>query len=157
MKQFRLLFLVLAFTLIHQASLESAERPKLVILISIDQMQAEYVEWYRAEFTSGLKLIVAEGTMFTNADLNFAPSETGPGHAALCTGAYPVHNGIVANDGTPYRYDTHVPIVFWGSGIAGKHVSRLVHTVDIAPTIAKALGFAPPSNIDGKALKETAR
>jgi arylsulfatase A-like enzyme len=59
--------------------------------------------------------------------------------------------------GTPYRYDTHVPIVFWGSGITGKQVSRLVHTVDVAPTIAKALGIAPPSNVDGKALKEIAR
>jgi predicted AlkP superfamily pyrophosphatase or phosphodiesterase len=59
--------------------------------------------------------------------------------------------------GTPYVYDTHVPIVFWGSGIAGKQVARVVHTADVAPTIAKVLGIAPPSSVDGKVLKEIAR
>ena len=78
--------------------LESGQRPKLVIFFSIDQMKAEYLEWYKSEFTGGFKRIVAEGTQFTNADLNFAPSETGPGHAALGTGSYPMNSGITAND-----------------------------------------------------------
>ncbi len=78
--------------------LESGQRPKLVIFISIDQMKAEYLDWYKAEFTGGFKRILAEGTQFTNADLNYAPSETGPGHAALGTGSYPMHSGITSND-----------------------------------------------------------
>jgi predicted AlkP superfamily pyrophosphatase or phosphodiesterase len=78
--------------------LQSAQRPKLVIYISVDQMKAEYLEWYKAEFTGGLKRFVSEGTVFTNADLNYAPSETGPGHATLGTGAYPMHSGILANE-----------------------------------------------------------
>lgn len=80
------------------ASLESAQRPKLVIFISIDQMKAEYLEWYKAEFTGGFKRFLTEGKVFSNADLNYAPSETGPGHATLGTGAYPMHNGILANE-----------------------------------------------------------
>ena len=59
--------------------------------------------------------------------------------------------------GTPYVYDTHVPIVFWGSGISVKQVARVVHTVDIAPTIARLLGIAPLSSVDGKVLKEIVR
>ncbi|HCA80798.1 MAG TPA: hypothetical protein DEP53_13805 [Bacteroidetes bacterium] len=98
MKRLHTLLFLLALSLIYQASLESAERPKLIIFISIDQMKAEYLEWYRAEFSGGLKRITVEGTTFTNADLNYAPSETGPGHATLGTGAYPVHSGIVANE-----------------------------------------------------------
>jgi predicted AlkP superfamily pyrophosphatase or phosphodiesterase len=86
-----LLFLATGF-------LESGQHPKLVIFISIDQMKAEYLDWYKAEFTGGFKRILAEGTQFTNADLNYAPSETGPGHAALGTGSYPMHSGITAND-----------------------------------------------------------
>jgi predicted AlkP superfamily pyrophosphatase or phosphodiesterase len=78
--------------------LESGQRPKLVIFVSIDQMKAEYLDWYKAEFKGGFKRILAEGTQFTNADLNYAPSETGPGHAALGTGSYPMHSGITAND-----------------------------------------------------------
>ncbi|MCX6145202.1 MAG: alkaline phosphatase family protein [Ignavibacteriales bacterium] len=78
--------------------LESGQRPKLVIFFSIDQMKAEYLEWYKAEFTGGFKRILAEGTQYTNADLNYAPSETGPGHATLGTGSYPMHSGITSND-----------------------------------------------------------
>ncbi|MCX6134473.1 MAG: alkaline phosphatase family protein [Ignavibacteriales bacterium] len=77
---------------------EASERPKLVIYISIDQMKAEYLDWYKAEFIGGFKRFLKDGTVFTNADLNFAPSETGPGHAALGTGAYPAHSGILSNE-----------------------------------------------------------
>ena len=90
-------FVSILFTL-STGFLESGQRPKLVIFISIDQMKAEYLEWYRAEFTGGFKRILAEGTQYTNADLNYAPSETGPGHAALGTGSYPMHSGITSND-----------------------------------------------------------
>ncbi len=79
-------------------SAEAAERPKLVIYISVDQMKAEYLEWYRGEFTGGFDRFLKQGTVFTNADLNFAPSETGPGHAALVTGAYPARSGISSNE-----------------------------------------------------------
>jgi len=56
--------------------------------------------------------------------------------------------------GTPYRYDTHVPILFWGMGVKAQQVARAVHTVDIAPTIAKVLGINAPTTVDGKSLKE---
>ena len=75
-----------------------AERPKLVIYISIDQMKAEYLDWYKAEFTGGFKRFLTQGAVFRNADLNYAPSETGPGHASLGTGAYPAHSGILSNE-----------------------------------------------------------
>jgi predicted AlkP superfamily pyrophosphatase or phosphodiesterase len=78
--------------------LESAERPRLVVYISIDQMKAEYLSWYKSEFTGAFKRFLTEGADFTNADLNYALSETGPGHAALGTGAYPMHSGIPSNE-----------------------------------------------------------
>ena len=106
MKRPNLLFLLLVLCLLHLESLESAERPKLIIFISIDQMKADYLEWYRAEFTGGLKRLCSEGTVFRNADLNFAPSETGPGHATLGTGTYPAGSGIVSNEWIdPSTYD----------------------------------------------------
>lgn len=54
--------------------------------------------------------------------------------------------------GSTYDYDTHVPIVFSGPGIAGGIFDRKVRTVDIAPTLAKLLGITPPEGIDGVAL-----
>lgn len=95
MKRLRTLLIVFA---VFSGILTAGERPKLVIFISIDQMKGEYLEWYGAEFKGGLRRLVSEGTVFANADLNYAPSETGPGHATLGTGSYPMHNGITSNE-----------------------------------------------------------
>jgi predicted AlkP superfamily pyrophosphatase or phosphodiesterase len=59
--------------------------------------------------------------------------------------------------GTPYRYDIHVPILFWGAGVKPQRVARTIHTVDIAPTLAKYCGIAYPSSIDGEPLREMMR
>ena len=74
------------------------DRPRLIILISIDQMRADYLDRYRAEYTGGFKELSSNGVVFSNADLNYASSETGPGHATLGTGSYPRNSGIPGNE-----------------------------------------------------------
>jgi len=64
---------------------------------------------------------------------------------------------IAAMHGSPWRYDTHVPIIFMGSGIQPKTVHRRVHPVDVAPTIAAFLGMTPPGSAQGSALEEVLR
>jgi predicted AlkP superfamily pyrophosphatase or phosphodiesterase len=54
--------------------------------------------------------------------------------------------------GTPYPYDSHVPLVFAGPGVQPAVVKPRARTVDIAPTLADLLGIAAPSNLDGKSL-----
>lgn len=56
--------------------------------------------------------------------------------------------------GSPWRYDTHVPVVFMGPGIQPKTVHRRVHPVDVAPTIAALLGMTPPGSAQGSPLEE---
>jgi len=56
--------------------------------------------------------------------------------------------------GSPWRYDTHVPIIFSGPGIDAQTIHRLVHPVDVAPTIATFLGMSPPAASHGTPLKE---
>ena len=56
--------------------------------------------------------------------------------------------------GSVYRYDTHVPIVFWGDGAKALHLNREVHTVDIAPTLARAFRINYPRTVDGVPLDE---
>jgi len=79
-------------------TVNAANRPKLVILISVDQMRADYLQRFKKEFSGGFKLITEQGTVYRNASLNYAPSETGPGHATISTGCYPWKTGILAND-----------------------------------------------------------
>ena len=61
---------------------------------------------------------------------------------------------VTAMHGSPWRYDTHVPIVFMGPNIPPKTIHRLVHPVDVAPTISALLGMTPPGSAQGSLLKE---
>lgn len=62
---------------------------------------------------------------------------------------------VAVMHGSPWRYDTHVPILFCGPGIEKTTVSRLVHPVDVAPTIAAILDISPPASSTGNILIET--
>ena len=59
--------------------------------------------------------------------------------------------------GSPWRYDTYVPIFFVGTGIPAQRIDRRVHPVDIAPTLAALLGIKPPSGAAGDVLVEVFR
>jgi hypothetical protein len=52
--------------------------------------------------------------------------------------------------GTPYEYDTHVPLYILIPGVAPAVVTERVHTVDIAPTLASIFEIPAPENLDGK-------
>jgi len=62
-----------------------------------------------------------------------------------------------ATHGTPNQLDAWVPIVFAGPPFKPGRYTRAVFTVDVAPTLAAALGIAPIEPIDGKILKEALR
>ena len=59
--------------------------------------------------------------------------------------------------GSPWRYDTHVPIIFAGAGRRPNLVHRLVHLVDVAPTMAAFLGLTAPNSALGDVLVEVIR
>jgi predicted AlkP superfamily pyrophosphatase or phosphodiesterase len=61
---------------------------------------------------------------------------------------------VASTHGSPWRYDTFVPVVFAGSGIRHASVSRQVTPYDIAPTLAAFLGIKPPSGAIGSPLPE---
>jgi len=66
-----------------------------------------------------------------------------------------LEEGLIAvMHGSPWRYDTHVPIMFSGPGIEPQHVHRTVHPVDVAPTIAMLLGMTPTASMQGAPLTE---
>ena len=56
--------------------------------------------------------------------------------------------------GSPWRYDTYVPIIFAGKNIKSARVSRLVHPVDIASTLAVYARTKLPSGAVGNPLAE---
>ena len=74
-------------------------RPKLVVVIVIDQFRGDYLERYRDQFgDSGFRFLLDHGAYFPNCNYNYANTRTAPGHATLFTGAYSNGHGIVANE-----------------------------------------------------------
>ncbi len=61
---------------------------------------------------------------------------------------------VASTHGSPWTYDTYVPIVFAGMGLEHQAVDRPVHTVDIAPTLSSYLGIKAPSGSVGEPLRE---
>lgn len=72
-------------------------RPKLVVLLVVDQMRGDYVDKFQAQWTSGLKRLVQEGAWFRNAAYPYAATETCVGHSTISTGAFPSTHGMIAN------------------------------------------------------------
>jgi len=61
---------------------------------------------------------------------------------------------VAATHGSPWQYDTYVPIVFAGMDLQAKSVVRRVQTTDIAPTLSAYLEIKPPSGAQGNPLVE---
>ncbi|MDF2235758.1 alkaline phosphatase family protein [Albimonas sp. CAU 1670] len=61
---------------------------------------------------------------------------------------------VASAHGSPWAYDTYVPVIFAGPGIQPGRIARRIETVDVAPTIAARLGIKPPSGASGEPLTE---
>jgi predicted AlkP superfamily pyrophosphatase or phosphodiesterase len=72
--------------------------PRLVLVVSVDQMRFDYLTRLGPLFTGGLRRLLDRGAVFTHAMYRHSASETGPGHAVILSGRHPSHSGIVAND-----------------------------------------------------------
>ena len=81
----------------HVRSIPLPARPKLVVMIVVDQMRGDYVDKFRGQWTGGLKRLVEEGAWFRDAAYPYAATETCVGHATISTGAFPASHGMIAN------------------------------------------------------------
>ena len=61
---------------------------------------------------------------------------------------------VASTHGSPWRYDTYVPVIFAGAGLKPTTVSRPVTPYDVAPTLSNFLGVKPPSSAIGSPLLE---
>ncbi len=72
-------------------------RPKLLIVISVDQLSTELMQTYGPELKGGFARLRQEGVFFTEAYHDHGFTETGPGHSVLLSGRFPANTGIVEN------------------------------------------------------------
>ena len=61
---------------------------------------------------------------------------------------------VTSVHGSPWNYDSFVPVVFAGGKLTARRVYRPIETVDVAPTLAAIVGAKPPSGSRGAPLPE---
>ncbi|MFQ5674364.1 MAG: alkaline phosphatase family protein [bacterium] len=137
-------------------------RPRLIVVVVVDQMRADHLTRFASLFKYGFKRLLERGTVFENAYHDHARTETGPGHATIATGVFPSHHGIVANNWIEYANlekvycceDTARPIL--GHPEAAKKSGRSPNRL-LTSTFGDWLKAASPqSKVFGVARKDRA-
>src|SRR5438034_3233344 len=105
------------FTLLDIGSPPPAPKPRLVLVITVDQLRPDYLERYRTQLNGGLAMLLKQGAVFTEAYQDHAVTETAPGHSTILSGRWPVHTCIDRN--TAGVQDSAAPLL----GVAGPGAS----------------------------------
>jgi len=79
------------------APVQDTAPPRLVVLVSIDQLIPAQLERLEPSLDRGLGRLWREGLVFSEARLGYAVTETGPGHATFATGCLPRTHGVTGN------------------------------------------------------------
>jgi hypothetical protein len=104
---------------------------------------------------------------FTSAEVLAMPSEGDSLAAASRRSFFPGRSGDVSfilkpyfidrpksgtNHGSPYTYDTHVPLLWFGAGVPAGRRNEFVGVDDLAPTLAALLRVPAPPEARGRRL-----
>lgn len=143
----------------------AAEKPSLVVVISVDQMRADYLERFRPYFgKDGFNRFLERGAVFTEARHRHSYPLTAPGHASIGSGLDPRHHGILSNrwfDPAALRNPNVVsdPFVKWVpadvSGSGSDTPASPVH-LDEASQGDRLKESYPKARVVGLALKDRA-
>jgi len=128
----------------------------------LDSADVERVAADAARSVAHVARVFTRGQLMTDRAMNDAVGrrvQNGfhPGRGAdlvIILEPYWIYGSSGTTHGTPYNYDTHVPVIFMGAGIKpGKYNSRVAPN-DIAPTLATMLEVEIPSGSSGRVLDE---
>src|SRR6266436_7907502 len=74
-----------------------APRPRLFVVITVDQLRPDYLERYRPQLKGAFATLLKGGAAFSDAYQDHAVTETAPGHATILSVRWPAHTGISRN------------------------------------------------------------
>ena len=79
------------------AAQTTASKPKLIVIVAVDQMRADYPVRYGDLLQHGLKRLMSEGAWYKNAAYPYLNTVTCAGHSTIGTGTFPYKHGMVLN------------------------------------------------------------
>lgn len=103
------LLLLGAVSLVVGAVRRAPPSTALVVVVTVDQMRADYLGRWSGQWTGAFRRFLREGAVFPDGRQDHALTETAPGHATLLSGRAPAGTGIVNNSlGVP---DSAAPLL----------------------------------------------
>ncbi len=111
----------------------------------------------RVDRVSQLATKAAAGDKYARRWLNSLPADL---KAVLTVTLKPYYYWFTtryATHGTPHDYDARIPMLFMGPMFMPGTYVKPVRSVDIAPTLAAAMGVEPTERVDGRVLTEVMR
>lgn len=140
-------------------------RPRLIVVVSVDQFCADYLVRFQANFAENAdqsiyRSVLERGAWFPNCHHQHALTYTAPGHAVLLTGAHPNAHGVIGNDwfdrsSGEMRYCVSDPSVQVVGVSSDKAMSPRVLLVDTVGDMLK-LATNGKAKVFGVAIKDRA-
>ena len=114
------------------AAADEPRRPKLVVVLVVDQMRADYIDKFQHQWKDGLQRMVTQGAWWRLAAYPYLNTWTCAGHATIATGSFPASHGVTHNnwwDRASSRLarcteDAGMSSIGYGSPVEGGHSSR---------------------------------
>jgi hypothetical protein len=88
---------------------------------------------------------------------NFSPQRSGDVIVTLNPGWVEKEEGHLTNHNSPYQYDSHVPLIWYGWTVNRATVMRNVNMTDIAPTLSSLCKVPYPNACSGEPMSELFR
>src|SRR4030088_626770 len=131
-------------------SVRDSSKPKLVVILVVDQMRGDYIDKFQQQWTGGLKRLVNEGAWFREAAYPYGATETCVGHSTISTGAFPATHGMIANEWWDREQQKNLPCT---SDASVKNIGYAGLTVSGGDSAAKMLvpSFADELKIQSSA------
>ena len=85
---------------------------------------------------------------------SFYPRRSGDILYCLQPNYYELIDDKISISGSPYNYDRHIPLIFYGAGLRGRVIDRKIDSSSIAVTTAYLLGITRPDCADGQLIYE---
>ena len=165
------------------ARAQQPQRPRLVVLLAIDQLPHDALLRLEPRFTGGLARLLREGAVYRGALpgvlrvdrvaslasrdtvkdaiarrwLHMLPPDL-PAELVVTFRPYVTRGDSArAQHGSPHEYDAAVPVIFWGAPFRALRPAAPARVVDLAPTLAEAPGLVPSERLDGRVLRAALR
>jgi predicted AlkP superfamily pyrophosphatase or phosphodiesterase len=135
-----------------QQAVRDGARPRLVVILVVDQLRADYIERFGHEWTGGLRRLLDSGAWFSQAAYPYFNTVTCVGHATIATGSLPSTHGMILNDWwdrTAARRvsctaDEMVSVVSHGADLSGRGDSAWrLQVPTLADELRAQLGGSP--------------